>query len=77
VRGVKRLSVLLIVSVAVIATLLFSLENQQPVSLTLLGWATPQWSVSIYILGALLLGLLVGPILGFAIYRRKRHPLIK
>jgi putative membrane protein len=77
VRGVKRLSLLLIVSVAVLATLLFSLENQQSVSLTFLGWAAPQWSVSVYILGALLLGLMVGPILGFAIHRRKRHPLLK
>lgn len=76
-RGVKRLSLLLIVSAAVVVTLLFSLENQQPVSLTFLGWATPQWSVSAYILAALLLGLMVGPILGFAIHRRQRNPLLK
>ncbi|WP_447803777.1 lipopolysaccharide assembly protein LapA domain-containing protein [Pseudomonas serbica] len=59
------------------ATLLFSLENQQPVSLAFLGWATPQWSVSVYILGALLLGLMVGPLLGAVIYRRKRYLLVK
>lgn len=76
-RGVKRLSLLLIVSVAVVATLLFSLENQQSVSLTFLGWATPQWSVSVYILGALLLGLMVGPLLGLAMHSRKRRPLLK
>ncbi|NBB60364.1 DUF1049 domain-containing protein [Pseudomonas sp. ODNR1LW] len=76
-RGLKRLSLLLIVSVAVVVTLLFSLENQQPVSLAFFGWATPQWSVSVYILGALLLGLMVGPLLGVVIHRRKRHSPLK
>lgn len=76
-RGVKKLSSLLIILVALAATLLFSLENQQPVSLVFLGWSVPPWPVSIYILGALLLGLLVGPLLGVIFYRRNSRRLGK
>ncbi|VVO94424.1 hypothetical protein PS858_02472 [Pseudomonas fluorescens] len=76
-RGVKKLSSLLIVLVALAATLLFSLENQQSVSLVFVGWSTPPWPVSIYILGALLLGLLVGPLLGVFFYRRNSRRLGK
>jgi uncharacterized integral membrane protein len=77
VRGVKKLSSLLIILVALAATLLFSLENQQPVSLVFVGWSAPPWPVSIYILGALLLGLLVGPLLGVIFYRRNSRRLGK
>lgn len=76
-RSVKKMSSLLIVLVALASTLLFSLENQQPVSLVFVGWSAPAWPVSIYIIGALLLGLLVGPLLGVIFYRRNSHRLGK
>lgn len=72
-RGVKKLFLLLIVSVALAATVLFSLQNQQPVSLVFANWSAPQWPVSAYILGALLLGLMVGPLLGVTISWRNSY----
>jgi len=75
VRGVKKLFLFLTVLVALAVTLLFSLENQQPVALVFAGWSTPQWPVSICILAALLLGLMVGPLLGLLISRRSNRRL--
>lgn len=71
-RRVKKWVSFLVISMVVLVTLLFSLENQQPVSLAFVGWSTPQWSVSVYVLGALLLGLAVGPLLAFAVSRRSK-----
>nr|WP_256675804.1 LapA family protein [Pseudomonas sp. R5(2019)] len=58
-------------------TVLFSLENQQPVTLSFVGWSAPQWPVSVYILGALLSGLVVGPLLSLVISRRHKPSLGK
>ncbi|WP_300731609.1 lipopolysaccharide assembly protein LapA domain-containing protein [Pseudomonas sp.] len=52
-------------------TVIFILENQQPTSLTFLGWHSPELPASIFFLGALLLGMAIGPVLGFIAYRRK------
>ncbi|WP_371877833.1 lipopolysaccharide assembly protein LapA domain-containing protein [Pseudomonas chlororaphis] len=68
-RRIQRVILLSIVVVALITTLLFSLENQQLVSLAFVGWSTPQWAISVYILGAFLLGLAVGPLLGSILSR--------
>ncbi|WP_338585387.1 lipopolysaccharide assembly protein LapA domain-containing protein [Pseudomonas sp. MAG733B] len=67
---VKKLFLLLILLMAFAATLLFLLENQQPASLVFIGWAAPQWPVSVFILGALLLGLAVAPLLALIVSRR-------
>ncbi|MNU55213.1 hypothetical protein D3C71_442820 [compost metagenome] len=68
---VKKLFLLLILLMAFAATLLFLLENQQPASLVFIGWAAPQWPVSVFILGALLLGLAVAPLLALMVSRRR------
>lgn len=62
---------LLIVSLGV---LVFVLENQQVLALSFLGWATPQIPVSIFIALSLIVGLLIGPVLGF-VFRRKANRL--
>ncbi|WP_208101659.1 lipopolysaccharide assembly protein LapA domain-containing protein [Pseudomonas koreensis] len=72
VHRVKRFILVLLLLVAVVATLMFSLENQQPVSLTFLGWSTPPWAVSMYVLTALLVGLAIGPLLSLMLYRRHK-----
>ena len=69
-RNFKRVMLAVFVLLLVLAILAFVLENQQSVSLVFVGWSTPQLAVSVYILGALLLGLAIAPLLGLLMSRR-------
>ncbi|MBM9488054.1 LapA family protein [Pseudomonas sp. ICBG1301] len=71
-RGVKRVVLLLVVLVAVLAVLGFVLENQQGVSLSFLGWATVQMPVAVFVVLALIVGMLIGPLLGVVVGGRRR-----
>ena len=53
---------LLILIVAVVVV--FTLENDQRVTLVFLTWSTPQAPVAVYIVLALLMGCCLGPIVG-------------
>ena len=70
-RGVKRVVVVLTVLVVALAVLAFVLENQQDVSLSFLGLATAQLPVSVFVVVALIVGMLVGPILGLLMRKRR------
>ncbi|MDE1164239.1 MAG: DUF1049 domain-containing protein [Pseudomonas sp.] len=70
-RNFKKLLLVLIVLAVVAVALLFVLENQQGVALVFLGWAGPQLPVSVLVLGALLVGLAVGPVLGAIVVARR------
>lgn len=73
-HNLKRLlSVLFVVSVAAVV-LLFVLENQQFVALTLFGWSAPAVPVALLVVAALLIGLAVGPLLsGLLVLRNRRR----
>ena len=74
-RGVKRVALVLIVLIVALAILAFVLENQQDVALAFLGWSTPELPVSVFVTLALIVGMLVGPVLGFlASRKRSRKP---
>ncbi|MCW2270306.1 DUF1049 domain-containing protein [Pseudomonas sp. JUb96] len=47
----------------VAAVLIFVLENQQPASLSFLGFSLPVLPLSVFVLAALIAGLLIGPLL--------------
>jgi uncharacterized integral membrane protein len=66
----RRALLALILLIVALGVLVFVLENQQVLALSFLGWTTPQIPVSIFIALSLLVGLLLGPLLGF-IFRRK------
>lgn len=77
-RNLKRVVLALFVLLLVLATLAFVLENQQSVSLLFLGWAGPQLPVSLFLVLALLIGMVIGPLLGWFLGHtsrasRKRH----
>ncbi|WP_350601396.1 LapA family protein [Pseudomonas sp. 65/3-MNA-CIBAN-0223] len=77
-RNLKRVVLALFVLLLVLATLAFVLENQQSVSLLFLGWAGPQLPVSLFLVLALLIGMVIGPLLGWFLEHtsrasRKRH----
>lgn len=71
-RGVKRVALVLIVLVVTLVILAFVLENQQGVALAFLGWSTPELPVSVFVTLALIVGMLVGPLLGLLVRRKKR-----
>ncbi|TVT90113.1 LapA family protein [Pseudomonas sp. RGB] len=70
-RGIKRVFLLLTVLAAVLIVLGFVLENQQGVSLSFLGLATAQMPVSVFVVVALIVGLLIGPLLS-VLFRGRR-----
>ena len=78
-RNLKRILLAVFILLLVLAILAFVLENQQSVSLLFLGWAGPQLPVSLITVLALLVGMVIGPILGWLIgrtYRASRKGLV-
>lgn len=72
---IARIIFILLVLVAALTILIFVLENQQVVTLSLFGWSAPLLPISVLILLSSLFGMVVGPILRFAIRRKHtRYP---
>lgn len=71
-RNLKRVLLAVFLLLVILIVLAFVLENQQPVSLLLLGWTGPELPVSVIIVAALLIGMLVGPLLGWLLGRISR-----
>jgi uncharacterized integral membrane protein len=71
-RNFKRVLLAVVVLLLVLAILVFVLENQQPVTLLFLGWAGPQLPVSVMVVTALLIGMLIGPCVGWFLGRATR-----
>ncbi|WP_395608530.1 LapA family protein [Pseudomonas sp. B22129] len=71
-RGVKRVVLVLTVLVVALVVLGFVLENQQAISLSFLGFNTPQMPVAVYIVLALIGGMMIGPLLGVRLWRKQR-----
>lgn len=72
-RNLKRLIFVVIVLLIVAATVVFVLENQQPVALVFFGWSAPELSVAVPVILALLLGMMIGPVLAW-LTRLRRKP---
>lgn len=74
-RGVKRVVAVLIAVLAALVVLAFVLENQQGVALSFLGWNTAQMPVAVFVVVALIVGMIMGPLLSVLFVRRRRIPL--
>lgn len=70
--GMRRILIGGILFLVVVATLVFVLENRQMASLVLFGWSTPEMPIAVFIVLALLLGMLASPLVGLLIYGRMR-----
>ncbi|WP_408600118.1 lipopolysaccharide assembly protein LapA domain-containing protein [Pseudomonas sp. PLMAX] len=68
-RNLKRVLLAVFVLLVILAILVFVLENQQSVTLLFLGWAGPQLPVSVVMVIALLVGMVIGPIIGWLLAR--------
>jgi putative membrane protein len=66
-RRLKHLALFLMALLAVLTIVVFMLENQQPVIITLFGWSGAQVSASVCLMIALLVGMIIGPLLGMVL----------
>ncbi|WP_330565265.1 LapA family protein [Pseudomonas yamanorum] len=73
-RGFKRVAVVLMVLIVALVVVAFVLENQQGVSLSFLGLTTGQMPVSVFVVLALIVGMLLGPLLRGLVLRRRFKP---
>jgi lipopolysaccharide assembly protein A len=71
-RNLKRILLGIFLLLMVLIVLAFVLENQQSVSLLFLGFSGPQLPVSVVAVLALLIGMLIGPLLGWFLGRSSR-----
>ena len=71
-RNFKRLALVVIALLLAAAIVLFVLENHQPVALLFLGWTAPQLPVSVFVLLALLMGMMIGPLFAWFMGMRRR-----
>ena len=71
-RNLKRILLGVFLLLMVLIVLAFVRENQQSVSLLFLGFSGPQLPVSVVAVLALLIGMLIGPVLGWFLGRSSR-----
>lgn len=64
-RNLKRILLGVFILLLILVILAFVLENQQSVSLLFLGLSGPQLPISLIVVLALLVGMLIGPVLGW------------
>jgi uncharacterized integral membrane protein len=72
-RIFKRLLLAVMALAVMVVTIVFMLENRQPVALTFMGWSAPEISVAVPVMLALLAGLAIGPVLGWIITARRKR----
>lgn len=72
-RSVNRIVLSLLLLLLFVAILIFMLENNQQLSLLFLGWSTPQLPVALYIVLALLIGWVTGPLIGLLLKKKQKH----
>ena len=71
-RNLKRIFLGVFILLLILVVLAFVLENQQSVSLLFLGLSGPQLPISLIVVLALLIGMLMGPVLGWFLGRSSR-----
>ncbi|MBN6775243.1 DUF1049 domain-containing protein [Pseudomonas granadensis] len=71
-RNLKRILLGVFFLLMVLIVLAFVLENQQSVTLLFLGFSGPQLPVSVVVVLTLLIGMLIGPVLGWFLGRSSR-----
>jgi putative membrane protein len=68
-RNFKRAIIAVFLLLLVLVILAFVLENQQSVSLLFLGWVSPALPLSLVLVLTLLMGMIIGPVLGWFVRR--------
>lgn len=66
----KRVALAVLVLFLILMVIAFILENREPASLVFLGWSSMQLPMAAYVISALLVGMVVGPLLAWLFGRR-------
>ncbi|WP_028620529.1 lipopolysaccharide assembly protein LapA domain-containing protein [Pseudomonas sp. Ant30-3] len=66
----KRVALAVFVLFLILMVVAFTLENRQPASLVFLGWSTVQMPIAAYVILALLVGMVVGPMVAWLLGRK-------
>lgn len=66
----KRVALAALMLLLVLLVIAFILENREPASLVFLGWSSAQLPMAAYVISALLVGMVVGPLLAWLFGRR-------
>lgn len=66
----KRVLLAALMLLLVLLVIAFILENREPASLVFLGWSSAQLPMAAYVISALLIGMVVGPLLALLFGRR-------
>lgn len=74
-RMFTRFVTAIVALLLIVSTIVFILENQQKVSLVFMGWSSPELFLAVPVIVALLVGMLIGPFLGWAMGSRKKRRL--
>lgn len=64
-QKLKRAITLLFALVLVVLVMVFTIENRQAVELTMFGKTAPSVPVALYVVIAFIVGLVIGPVLGW------------
>lgn len=73
---VRKLLLVALVLVVLVAAVVFVLENQQPVNIVVLGYTGPQLPVAVLIIVAFLAGMVLGPVLAALASLRRRRKVV-
>lgn len=72
-RGARRVFLSLILLAVALAVLVFVLENQQEATVAFLGWSTSKMPLSVFVVSALVVGMVIGPVFGRMVRQKARR----
>ena len=64
------------ISVVAIGVVIFAIENNQPISLIFFGWSSPSLPIALYIVSALLVGLVIGLVISWLARARIKRKIV-
>lgn len=71
-RNFKRLLIVIIALALAASVVVFVLENRVLTQLVFFGWTSPELPTALYVMGAFVLGLIIGPVMSWWPHQRLR-----
>lgn len=68
----RRILELVLTLFLVSLVIIFMLENEQPVRVSIFGWSSSELPVAVHIVAALLAGMVIGLVVGFVAIRKRK-----
>ena len=71
-QSFKRLIIVIVALALAASVVFFTLENRALTQIVFFGWQTPELPMALYVMGAFILGLVIGPVLSWWPHQRVR-----